>query len=227
MSGEVACGLTCIPAADGSLAWVQAEVFDTYGCAASSACHNGNNPIPVVGFDLSSAEASHASLVDVESAQVAPKLRVAPNDVEGSYLVNKLTGEGILDGTSRMPLLSEEPLCDALIDGVRAWIDGGAGGVAGHGGDGGNDCTGMDDDTPCEADGSAGLCLDSRCLVLDCAGLEDGTGCAYVTFLTSLGWCVADSCELGDCTGFEDGTPCAFEDGTTGTCVDASCQAGE
>jgi hypothetical protein len=125
-SGEVECGEDCIPAADGSLAWVQAEVFDTYGCAASSACHDGNNPIPAIGFDLSSAEASHASLVDVESAQVAPKLRVAPNDVEGSYLVNKLTGEGILDGTSRMPLLSEEPLCDALIDGVRDWIEAGA-----------------------------------------------------------------------------------------------------
>lgn len=125
-TGEVECGDDCIPAADGSLAWVQAEVFDTYGCAASGACHDGTNPIPSIGFDLTDAAASHAALVNVESAQVGPKLRVAPNDVEGSYLVNKLTGEGIADGTSRMPLGSTEPLCDAVIDGVREWIEAGA-----------------------------------------------------------------------------------------------------
>ena len=125
-SGEVACGDRCIPEADGSLAWVQGEVFDPAGCAASSACHNGANPDPAIGFNLSDEATSFDSLVDQESSQVPPTLLVEPNDVEGSYLVNKLTGQGIAPGTRLMPFGATEPLCDARIDGVRAWIEAGA-----------------------------------------------------------------------------------------------------
>jgi len=125
-SGEVECGDLCIPEADGTLEWVQAEVFDTTGCAASSACHNGMNPDTAIGFDLSDEASSFDSFVDVESSQAPPKVRVAPNDVEGSYLVNKLTGEGMAPGTLLMPFGATQPLCDARIDGVRAWIEAGA-----------------------------------------------------------------------------------------------------
>jgi hypothetical protein len=128
-TGEVQCGPSssdCIPEADGSLAWVQSEVFDVHSCAASGSCHNGTNPDPRVGFDLSDEAASFDSLVNVPSEEVGPKLLVAPNDVDGSYLVNKLTGEGMAPNTQLMPLGTVSPLCDAKIDGVRAWINAGA-----------------------------------------------------------------------------------------------------
>jgi hypothetical protein len=125
-TGELACGSDCIPESDGSLAWVQANVFDVNGCAVSNSCHNGMNQDPRAAFDLGSEQASFESLVDVESAEVPPKLLVAPNDIEGSYLVNKLTGEGMAPGTQLMPLGLTTPLCDAKLDGVRAWIDAGA-----------------------------------------------------------------------------------------------------
>ena len=124
--GEIGCDGDCIPEADGTLAWVQSQVFDVHSCARSNSCHNGMNPDPRVSFDLSDEDASYASLVDVESAEVPPKLLVAPSNVDGSYLVNKLTGEGMADSTVLMPFGAETPLCDAKIDGVRAWIDAGA-----------------------------------------------------------------------------------------------------
>lgn len=124
--GEVECSDECIPQTDGSLAWVQREVFDPSGCAASSACHNGTNPNPEIGFDLTDEAASFDSLVDEESSQMPPMLLVDPGDVDGSYLVNKLTGEGIAPGTGLMPLGAQQPLCNARIDGVRAWIEAGA-----------------------------------------------------------------------------------------------------
>ncbi len=125
-TGEVECEDFCIPEADGSLAWVQAEVFDTYGCASSAACHNGMSPLPAVGFNLSNETESFDSLVDVESVQAAPTLRVAPNDVDGSYIINKLTGVGLAPNTQLMPLGRTTPICDAAIDGVRDWINAGA-----------------------------------------------------------------------------------------------------
>ena len=127
-TGEVQCGPSssdCIPEADGSLAWDQSQVFEVHGCAASS-CHNGTSTDPRASFDLSDEAASFDSLVNVESEEVGPKLLVAPNDVDGSYLVNKLTGEGIAPGTQLMPIGAVSPLCDAKIDGVRAWINAGA-----------------------------------------------------------------------------------------------------
>ena len=128
-TGEVECSDSstgCIPESDGSLAWVQSQVFDVHGCAVSGSCHNGANPDPRASFDLSDEAASFASLVDVPSEEVGPKLLVAPNDVDGSYLINKLTGEGMAPGTQLMPIGAVSPLCDAKIDGVRAWINAGA-----------------------------------------------------------------------------------------------------
>ena len=106
-TGEVECGDSstgCIPEADGSLAWVQSQVFDVHSCASSGSCHNGTNPDPRVGFDLSDEAASFESLVNVESEEVGPKLLVAPNDVDGSYLVNKLTGEDMAPGDGGDPI---------------------------------------------------------------------------------------------------------------------------
>jgi hypothetical protein len=124
-SGEVECGTDCIPESDGSLAWVQANMFEVNSCAASS-CHDGNSLDQRQDLDLTSEAASYASLVDVESSQAAPRVLVVPSDSGSSYLVNKLTGVDMASGTNLMPTGAMEPLCDAKIDGVRAWIDAGA-----------------------------------------------------------------------------------------------------
>ena len=122
--GEVECGEDCLPAADGSLTWVQENIFDVNSCAVSS-CHAGSNQSPLEDLDLTDEMASFDSLVNVESSQAAPRVLVVPNDSSASYLINKLTGEGIEAG-SLMPTGAQVPLCDAKIDGVRAWINAGA-----------------------------------------------------------------------------------------------------
>ena len=67
-------------------------------------------------------------LVDVDSVQVPSMKRVAPGDVEGSYLVHKLHGTHAEVGgpadTDPMPPLA--PLPDADIERIEAWIAAGA-----------------------------------------------------------------------------------------------------
>ena len=125
-SGQVDCDGMCIPQADSTLVWVQANVFDVNGCAASAACHNGENIDPREDLDLGTEQASFDSLVGVESSQASPDVLVVANDSDSSYLMNKLLGEDMADGTLLMPLGATSPLCDAKLDGVRAWIDAGA-----------------------------------------------------------------------------------------------------
>jgi hypothetical protein len=40
--------------------------------------------------------------------------------------MNKLTGVDMAPSTQLMPIGATTPLCDAKLDGVRAWIDAGA-----------------------------------------------------------------------------------------------------
>ena len=86
--------------------------------------HSGPpGPVLPAGMDLSSADASFASLVDVASSQVPALDRVSPGDACASYLIQKL--EGSATGGSRMPLGG--PFLDqATIDVIRRWIDAGA-----------------------------------------------------------------------------------------------------
>ena len=124
--GQVECGEgDCIPAADESLAWVQANVFETNGCALAT-CHAGTNPDTREDLDLTSAQASFDSLVGVESSQSAGDILVVANDSNASYLMNKLLGVDMAPMTQLMPIGATTPLCDAKLDGVRAWIDAGA-----------------------------------------------------------------------------------------------------
>lgn len=99
---------------------IQATVFGP----TCSGCHSGptGNSLPS-GMDLSSADASFASLVGIASLQQAAILRVAANDPDGSYLVQKL--EGTAASGSRMPL-GGAPLDAALIADIRTWISNGA-----------------------------------------------------------------------------------------------------
>ena len=105
-----------------SLESIQANIF-TPTCSVAG-CHSGPaGPILPSGMDLSSADASFASLVNVASVEVPMTPRVAGGDANNSYLVNKLEGSAAVG--SRMP--SGGPFLDqSTIDVIRTWIDSGA-----------------------------------------------------------------------------------------------------
>lgn len=69
---------------------------------------------------------AHASLVGAASRQ-APMARVTPRDPARSYLLHKLRGTHLDQGGSgvRMPM-GQEPLADADLALLQAWIDAGA-----------------------------------------------------------------------------------------------------
>jgi len=110
------------PATGATLEQLQASVF-TPNCAVSG-CHTGpaSNTLPA-GMDLSSADASFASLVGIASLQVPTLSRVAPSDPDNSYLVQKV--EGTATSGARMPL-GGGVLDQAAIDDIRQWISDGA-----------------------------------------------------------------------------------------------------
>lgn len=105
-----------------SLSQLQTEIFQT-GCAVSG-CHSGpmSGALPT-GMDLTSAENSFASLVNVPSVEVPSLNRVTPGDPDNSYLVQKLEGTAAVG--SRMPI-GGAALDQATIDMVRQWITDGA-----------------------------------------------------------------------------------------------------
>jgi hypothetical protein len=101
---------------------IQAAVF-TPSCS-SAGCHSGpsGNVLPG-GLDLTDADASFNSLVGVASLQVPALSRVAANDADNSYLVQKL--EGTAASGARMPF-GGGALNPALIADIREWIENGA-----------------------------------------------------------------------------------------------------
>ena len=96
---------------------IQTTVFDV-SCAN---CHSGpaGGSLPS-GLDLSNADASYLALFDIDSTQNPLIKLVEPGSADNSYLIMKLEGNGV----SVMP--PSGALNQALIDGVRLWIDGGA-----------------------------------------------------------------------------------------------------
>lgn len=107
-----------------SLDSIQANVF-TPTCATAG-CHTGpaGGGLPA-GLDLSDADASFASLVNVVSLQDAPTLRVEPSNADASFLIHKLEGTQGPSAGGRMPAFGP-PLDQATIDIIRNWIDNGA-----------------------------------------------------------------------------------------------------
>ena len=105
-----------------SLASIQNNIF-TPTCSVAG-CHSGPpGPNLPAGMDLSSANASFSSLVNIASIQEPTILRVAVADADNSYLIHKL--EGTSAQGSRMP--QGGPFLDqAMIDVIRLWIDTGA-----------------------------------------------------------------------------------------------------
>lgn len=89
-----------------------------------SSCHTGpTSAILPSGLDLSSADASFASLVGVQSLEDSAIARVEPGDPDSSYLVQKVEGTAAVG--ERMPL-GGEPLDAATIAAIRNWIAAGA-----------------------------------------------------------------------------------------------------
>jgi len=102
---------------------IQDNVF-TPTCS-NNGCHTGptSNALPA-GMDLTSAAASHASLVGVASLQEVTLERVTAGDPDASYLIRKLEGNGAA-GTQRMPFGG--PYLDQdTIDAIRQWVTDGA-----------------------------------------------------------------------------------------------------
>lgn len=80
-------------------------------------CHNGQfEP------NLSTPGNAYAYLVNRPSLEKPTLVRVKPGDAAGSVLIDKLRGR---DVATRMPL-GADPLLEAEIAAVEAWIEGGA-----------------------------------------------------------------------------------------------------
>lgn len=103
---------------------IQGEVFDQ-SCLAG-ACHN--SATRAGNLSLAAGE-SYDQLVDVEpdnnAAREAGFLRVLPDSVAASFLVNKLTGDLQSGEGSQMPI-GAPPIPDDQIANIVAWIEAGA-----------------------------------------------------------------------------------------------------
>jgi hypothetical protein len=87
-------------------------------------CHTGGGAELPALFNVS----SHESLLD-DSKQCAdkmtPRKRVKPGDAANSYVIHKLRGMMLCDG-SKMPQIGGSPPSDEDIKKIEAWIDAGA-----------------------------------------------------------------------------------------------------
>lgn len=98
---------------------IQAKVFTPF----CSGCHaGGGQSLPGI-MNLASADASYASLVDVNSISVPELSRVASADADQSFLIHKL--EGSQSAGSRMPFRGRA-LESETISVIRQWISNGA-----------------------------------------------------------------------------------------------------
>lgn len=103
---------------------IQNEIFDQ--SCVSGACHDS---VTRAGNLSLTAGESYDQLVDIEpdnsAARGAGLLRVLPDSVEGSYLVNKVTGD-LLGGEGAQMPIGAPPISNDQIELIVAWIDAGA-----------------------------------------------------------------------------------------------------
>jgi len=102
---------------------IQASVFGP--TCATSLCHSGNGTVLPGVMNLTTADASFASLVGVMSIEQPSLQRVATFDPDNSYLIHKIEGTAPLPNNTRMPL-GGAPLDAAVIANIRQWITNGA-----------------------------------------------------------------------------------------------------
>ena len=96
-------------------------ILQAASCAGNG-CHTGM--MPAASLNLSSASIGQTELVNATSTQCTTKLLVKPNDLAGSYLLNKLLGTGMCQG-SQMPKAGVS-LTQSELETIRAWISTGA-----------------------------------------------------------------------------------------------------
>ena len=101
-----------------TLSSIQQHVFDVH-CAVSN-CHRGAAPESQMNLESGRA---YESLVNVRSVGLRDLFRVRPGQADSSYLIRKLTGEGIVG--DQMPL-AKAPLPDSVVHAIRTWIEQGA-----------------------------------------------------------------------------------------------------
>jgi hypothetical protein len=92
----------------------------TASCA-SAGCHSGTRP--AAKLTLASGS-SYAALVNVPASSCSSRLLVKPSAVSESYLVNKLTGQNLCNG-SQMPKTGTS-LPSSEISAINGWICQGA-----------------------------------------------------------------------------------------------------
>ena len=97
---------------------IQANVFGVH-CAVAD-CHTVAAPESQMNLESGRA---YENLVNARSVGLRGMYRVRPGRSDSSYLIRKLTGEGIVG--ERMPL-GRAPLPDSVIVLIRRWIDSGA-----------------------------------------------------------------------------------------------------
>jgi hypothetical protein len=112
-------GQITLPVTATTLTQLQSTIFGPI----CSGCHTGGGASLPSSMNLSNASASFAALVGVTSLEVGTLKRVNPNDVAGSYIINKLEGTQTVGG--QMPL-GGAPLSAGTIATVKSWINAGA-----------------------------------------------------------------------------------------------------
>lgn len=114
----------CQPLANDNLSTIQTQIF-SLSCDLAT-CHDAM--LPEEQLDLSSAAASHASLVGVPAQQTFqgnPILLVdTANGPSESYLIHKLRGTPGIQFV-QMPQTGQA-LCEEWIQSIEAWIEAGA-----------------------------------------------------------------------------------------------------
>ncbi len=108
-----------------TLAAIQTSVFGP--TCSTSLCHSGLGGVLPGVMDLTTADASFASLVGmgVMSIEQPSLLRVNPGDPDTSYLIHKIEGTAPVPFNTRMPK-GGAPLDAAVIVNIRQWITDGA-----------------------------------------------------------------------------------------------------
>jgi hypothetical protein len=126
--GQVLCG-RCMEAFAPTASVLHTRIF-TRSCALSGACHTGR--AAQEGLSLASIDETLRTAVAQPSKQAPSRLLIAPGSPADSYLVDKLRGHAMAARSStgsvstRMPPPPSEPLCEAKIQAIEAWIAAGA-----------------------------------------------------------------------------------------------------
>jgi hypothetical protein len=117
-SPQIVCGGTCVNPSATLSGDVQPILT---GSCALAGCHAGAKPQQNM---LLTSGNTYKNVVNVSSAECSSLMRVAPNQVDQSYLMDKLLGKNMCSGT-QMPKTGSS-LSTAQLGTIRSWICSGA-----------------------------------------------------------------------------------------------------